>query len=76
MPGLTGVFEGRHRPGHFRGVCRIVLKLLNILTPDVAVFGEKDYQQLLVIRSMAAGLDVDTEVVGCPTPAGRRTGWR
>ena len=67
VPALTGVLEGRHRPGHFGGVCRVVLKLLNVLTPDVAVFGLKDYQQLLVVRALVRGLDVGTEIVGCPT---------
>jgi len=59
--------EGRCRPGHFRGVATIVLKLLNMVQPDVAYFGQKDYQQALVVRRMVADLDVPTEIRVCPT---------
>jgi pantoate--beta-alanine ligase len=64
---LSHVLEGAHRAGHFRGVTTVVAKLFHILRPDVACFGQKDYQQQLLIRRMVRDLDMPVEIVTCPT---------
>jgi pantoate--beta-alanine ligase len=66
VDGLSDRLEGRARPGHFRGVATVVLKLLEIVQPRFAFFGRKDAQQARIIRQMARDLDVDTEIVVCP----------
>lgn len=67
VPGLSNCLCGLHRPGHMDGVATVVAKLFLQVAPDVAFFGEKDYQQLLVVSRMAADLDIPVRVVGVPT---------
>jgi len=67
VAGLGDVLEGAHRPGHFAGVCTVVAKLLSIVGPDIAFFGRKDAQQLLVVQRMVSDLDLPVEVRGLPT---------
>ena len=66
MNGLTSGLCGKSRPTHFRGVCTVVTKLFNIVTPDRAYFGEKDAQQLAIIKRLVRDLNIDVEVIGCP----------
>ncbi len=67
LPQLSSVLEGKHRPGHFRGVCQVVAKLFNIIQPDVAVFGQKDFQQFRILSAMVEALNYPIEIVPGPT---------
>lgn len=67
VPGVSDILCGAQRPGHFRGVTTVVNRLFNLVTPDVALFGKKDYQQLLLIRLMVADLGLPVDIVGVDT---------
>ncbi|PPI87986.1 pantoate--beta-alanine ligase [Candidatus Pantoea edessiphila] len=67
VPKLSYILEGIHRPGHFQGVTTIISKLFNLIKPNIAYFGEKDFQQLVIIRKMVIDMNFDIKIVGIPT---------
>jgi pantoate--beta-alanine ligase len=64
---ISDIYEGKFRKGHFKGVCTVVIKLFNIVQPDKAYFGWKDFQQLIIIKKMVEDLNIPVEIIGCPT---------